>query len=230
MKAFRLFPAAAGFLLLSFTLNPPGLTEAERKYALDLLRDTKVNLQAKVKGLSAEQLNFKPDATSWSVAECVEHLAISEHNIFVAVEMSLQQPADPSKQSEVKMTDEAIVNFISSRDQKVKTQEAFEPTGKYGAFESTLKAFTDKRDSNLEFVRKTEADLRNHYADFPFGKMDAYQVVLFMAGHTKRHTLQIEEVMANPGFPKKSVARGKDKTKEKEKDKTKDKGKGKKSK
>jgi hypothetical protein len=32
--------------------------------------------------------------------------------------------------------------------------------------------------------------------------MDAYQVLLLMASHSARHTLQIREVEADPNFPK----------------------------
>jgi hypothetical protein len=32
--------------------------------------------------------------------------------------------------------------------------------------------------------------------------MDLYQGLVLLAAHTARHTLQIEEVMASPGFPK----------------------------
>jgi hypothetical protein len=32
--------------------------------------------------------------------------------------------------------------------------------------------------------------------------VDAYQFMLFLAGHSKRHLLQIKEVKADPGFPK----------------------------
>jgi 60 kDa SS-A/Ro ribonucleoprotein len=39
--------------------------------------------------------------------------------------------------------------------------------------------------------------------DFPFGKIDTYQTILFMAAHSRRHTAQIEEILNNPGFPKK---------------------------
>jgi len=33
--------------------------------------------------------------------------------------------------------------------------------------------------------------------NFPFGKVDAYQVILLMSGHTIRHTDQIKEVIAD---------------------------------
>jgi hypothetical protein len=32
--------------------------------------------------------------------------------------------------------------------------------------------------------------------------VDLYQVLILLAAHSARHTLQLEEVMASPGFPK----------------------------
>jgi hypothetical protein len=101
------------------------------------------------------------------------------------------------------MADEAIVKMVSDRSTKVKTREAFKPTGKFGTFEATLAEFKTKRDNNINYIKTTTDDLRNHYNDFPFGKLDTYQTIIFMAAHTKRHTAQIEEVMGDANFPKK---------------------------
>jgi hypothetical protein len=203
MKLHKLVLFSVAIVAMSFNDPGTGLTDAERKYASQILQDTKANLLKKVKGLTAKQLNFKPDGSSWSVAECVEHIAISENNLFGMAQMSLKQPADASKRNEVRMTDDNVVKMITDRSTKFKTQEAFEPTGKFGNFEASLNEFITKRDDNINYINTTEDDLRNHYNDFPFGKVDAYQTILFMAGHTKRHTGQIEEIMKNPGFPKK---------------------------
>jgi hypothetical protein len=123
--------------------------------------------------------------------------------IFGMMQGGLKGDADPSKRSEVKMTDEAIVGMISDRTNKVKTQDPFEPKNSFGSYAETVKAFKAKRDENIAYVKNTSDDLRNHYNEFPFGLVDTYQTILFMSGHTKRHTLQIEEVMANANFPKK---------------------------
>ena len=53
----------------------------------------------------------------------------------------------------------------------------------------------------MEFVASTDADLRNHYAQLPFGTIDAYQSLIFMSGHTERHILQIKEIMEDDNFP-----------------------------
>ena len=203
MKTFKFFLFALAVLSMNFKSPDATLTDAERKYATDLLQDTKKNLLKKTKGLTTEQLNFKADATSWSIAECVEHIAISENNIFGFAQMGLKEPADPSKRSELKMTDDAVVKMISDRRTKVKTQEPFEPTGKFGSFDGTLAEFNTKRDNAINYIKTTSDDLRNHFNDFPFGKLDTYQTILFMAAHSKRHTDQIDEVMKNPNFPKK---------------------------
>jgi hypothetical protein len=203
MKALKFLVIAVALVSMSFDRPDTSLTKEERQYAIDLLQETKDNLLKKVKGLSPEQLNFKPDANTWSVAECVEHIAISENNIFGFAQMGLKEPADPSKRSEVKMTDDAVVKMISDRSTKVKTQEAFVPTGKFGTFDATLTEFNTKRDNSINYIKTTSDDLRNHFNDFPFGKIDTYQTVLFMAGHSRRHTDQITEVMSNPNFPKK---------------------------
>jgi hypothetical protein len=203
MKLQKLFILVLAVAAMSFDKPSTELTDAERKYATQLLKETKDALIKEVNGLSPEQLDFKPDANSWSVAECVEHLAIAENNLFGFCQMSLQQPADPSKRGQVKMSDDAVVKMISDRTTKIKTSEAFEPSGKFGSFQSALAEFKTKRDNNINYVKTTSDDLRNHYNDFPFGKIDAYQTILFMAGHTKRHIGQIQEIMKNAGFPKK---------------------------
>jgi len=51
-------------------------------------------------------------------------------------------------------------------------------------------------------MKDTKDDLRNHFAESPLGLMDTYQVLIFLSGHTARHTAQIAELKSNPGFPK----------------------------
>lgn len=177
------------------------LTKEERTKVMDHLKSTHSELLKTVNGLSEEQLNFKPAEGAWSIAECVEHIAISENNIFGAFEAAMKSEANPAIASDTKMSDEQVSGFIESREKKVKTGKQFEPSGKFVNYEGSLTAFKDKRKSNMEAVEGSQEDLRNHYFDFPFGKLDAYQIILFMSGHTKRHTDQIKEVMANANFP-----------------------------
>ncbi len=188
-------------LIGSLAIAQATLTDEERSKAMEHLKTTNAELLKTVKGLSEAQLNYKPTEDAWSIANCVEHIAISENNIFGIVQMTLQNDPDPSLRSEVKMSDDQVIGLIQSREQKIKTRPEFEPTGKFGDYKGSLSEFKNKRKENMKFVKSSQDDLRNRYFDFPFGKVDAYQVVLFMSGHTKRHTDQIKEVMADAGFP-----------------------------
>ena len=197
----KLLFVAIAFLSMSFN-NSTGITEAERKYAVNLLQETQEDILKKVGGLSPEQLNFKPDTASWSVSECVEHIAISETNMFGFMQASLKKPADPSKRNEKKISEDDLVKMVTDRSTKRTTSEAFKPSGKFGSYEATLQEFKTKRATSINYIKTTADDLRNHYYEFPFGTLDAYQIIVFMAGHSKRHTDQIEEIMKNVNFPK----------------------------
>jgi hypothetical protein len=133
----------------------------------------------------------------------LEHIAFSEGALFGMLQGTLKDAANPARRSEVKMTDEQVKGMISSRERKVKTQEAFEPKNQFGSAEGSLKEFIAKRDANMEFTKTTQEDLRNHYAVMPFATFDSYQVLIFITGHSARHTTQIEELIANANFPKK---------------------------
>lgn len=187
--------------LLSFTVSDTKLTDSERKTATDHMIKTRDHMLKTVKGLSEAQLNFKSSAESWSVAECVEHIAISESMIFGMLQGALKTPADASKRSEVSMKDEQLTGMIVDRSKKVKTREPFEPSGKFGSHKETIKEFKTKRKEHIKYVKKTADALRNYYQQMPFGTIDAYQILLFMSAHTERHTLQIEEIMTNENFP-----------------------------
>jgi hypothetical protein len=205
MKNLRLLVIIPVLCLLSFSITEPGLTRSERKTARAYMTQTKEDLLTSLKGLTAEQLNFKGAADSWSIAECVEHIALSETNLFGMIQGTLKEKADASKRNEVKNADENIFQIISDRSQKVKTQEAFKPTGKFGSHEATVNEFITKREATIKYIDTTSDDLRNHFFTFPveaFGTLDSYQLLIFMAGHTKRHTLQIAEIKSHPAFPK----------------------------
>ena len=63
-----------------------------------------------VKGLTPEQLNWKADTSRWSVAQCVEHIALAEAALL-GYQMNLKPAADPSKRDSLKYTDQQIILF-----------------------------------------------------------------------------------------------------------------------
>ena len=187
--------------LSGFTNPTLKLTEAEREKGVEELKRTKEMLTSAVEGLSEDQLDFKASPEAWSIAEIVEHLTISEHAFEEMLKGALQTPANMEKRSEVKFTDDELMGLITDRTNKVKTSEAFEPSGKFGTYEETLEAFLEKRAAHIDYLKNTDDDLRHHYGELPFGTIDGYQVLLFMSGHVERHVKQMEEVMEHEDFP-----------------------------
>jgi hypothetical protein len=206
MKSFSRTLFVSLLSVFSFQLTVAQISDAERKAAIDQLNSTKQTLLKSIEGLSDAQLNFKSSPDSWSIAECVEHIAISETNIFGLLQHSLQGDATPDKKSEKKLNDEQTFAVFADRSNKVKTSEAFKPSGKFGSHAATVQEFVTKRDSTILYAQTTNDDLRNHFFKFPVdavGTLDSYQILMMIAGHSKRHTLQIEEVKKSTGYPKK---------------------------
>jgi hypothetical protein len=201
MKPIKVLLCVLLLATVSFR-NNAGLTDAERKYLSGLLTESQETLLSKVKGLTPAQLAFKADDASWSITECVEHIATTENGLFGYSQSALKTAADPSKRDSVKFSDADVLKMINDRSSKFKAQDDVKPTGKFTNFQGALKEFTTLRNKNIEYIKTTSDDLRNHYNDFPFGKFDAYQTIIFMAGHSQRHTAQIDEIMQNAGFPK----------------------------
>lgn len=199
MKKLRVLLLATSLVSMSFS-SQDGISDTERKAATDYLKQTRDVLLKKVKGLSADQLNYKPDADTWSVAECMEHIAMSEGNLFGLVQMTLKNDEQPEKE---KLSDDMVVKIITDRSTKIKTNEQGTPKNTFDTYDGSVKEFKEKREAMIKYVKSTQDDLRNHYFEFPFGVTDAYQIIMFTAGHTARHTAQIEEVMANANFPTK---------------------------
>lgn len=189
-------------MVTSAALQHSSITEAERKYLLDFMMKTKERLLKDVKGLTPAQLNFKPDSSRWSVAECVEHITITENSNMNRVTEGLKTDADASKRSQITMKDEDILKRYSDRSNKRKTGEALEPKSRFGSHEGALKEFMEKRDVNIDFVKTTKEDLRNRTTTYSFGTIDLYQCILALTAHSERHILQLEEVMTHPRFPK----------------------------
>ncbi|XOV94892.1 MAG: DinB family protein [Bacteroidota bacterium] len=187
-------------LLISLAFRFVGdLSKEDRTFAVEYLKQTETNVVNKVKGLSPEQLSFKPYPDSWSIAQCIEHIALSEDFIFSLSQQALDgaiESVDPA------FDNETLIQVITDRSSKTKTFDALQPGNTYENSQEALDAFRKSRDAHISYLKRTQDPLLTHYHKFPFGYADAYQVILFMAAHTERHTLQIEEVMDHPDFPK----------------------------
>lgn len=190
------------FSLFTMKKEASQLTEAERKFAVDQLGRTKKRLLKYLNGLTAVQLNFKPDSTQWSVAECVEHIALSEARLGQLIRSIVKTPADSSKKAKVKWNEQDILKMMTDRSKKAEAPESIRPGNKFSDTEAAIQAFTEEREKMINYVKTTQDDLRNRFFDHPiFGTLDLYVWIVLVSGHCERHTLQLEEVITHPKFP-----------------------------
>jgi uncharacterized damage-inducible protein DinB len=191
-------------LPLTLSLAPAfadGLSQADRDRAIAELTASRQQFLDSVAGLSPAQWNFKPDEKTWSVAECAEHIAVSEDVIFGNVSKVVEGPATPDKKSAV--TDQFILTAVVNRTQKFQAPEVLRPTHRFATTQEMLDHFKQSRERTIAYVRDTQDDLRGHFFDHPVLKtMDGYQWILLLSAHSQRHTAQLNEVKANPNFPK----------------------------
>ena len=177
------------------------VSQAEKGRALQYLESTKKNVLEATKGLSEAQWNFKPAPDRWSVAQVMEHIAAAEDFIREMVkEKVMLAPAEPGR--DVKKIDEAVMAMMPDRSHKAQAPEPLVPSNRFGSPDGSVKHFLESRAVTEDFLKST-AGLRDHVMDSPLGKLDGYEFVLFIAAHSERHTKQINEVKADPNFPKK---------------------------
>jgi len=181
------------------------LTDQERAEGIKYFEETRQNFLDAIKGLSDAQWKYKAGPDRWSIAEVAEHIAISEETIFNLVTVQLMQsPAAPEKKEDAKGKEDLIRASVTNRSVKAQAPEMLKPTNRWATQEELVKAFNASRDKTIRYIKETQEDLRSHFHAHPVLKdLDAYQWLIFMSGHSARHTAQINEVKEDPGYPKK---------------------------
>jgi len=178
------------------------LTQGERDRALSELHASRKQFLDALEGVSTAQWTFKPDDRTWSVAECAEHIALTEDFLLgILSKQVMAGPADSGRKPA--LTDETILKVITDRSVKAQAPEPIQPKRQFASREALVAHFKESRERTLDYVRDTQDDLRSHFFKHPaVGDMDAYQMLLLISAHTERHTAQIKEVKSNAAFPK----------------------------
>lgn len=178
------------------------VTPAEKDRALQYLETTKKNVLEATKGLSEAQWNFKSGPDRWSVAQVMEHIAAAEDFIRTLTKEKIMAAPAGEPGRDLRKADDAVLMMVPDRTNKVQAPEPLVPTNRFGSPEASIKHFVESRAATEDFLKSTTG-LRDHVSDSPMGKLDAYEFLLLIAAHSERHTKQINEVKADPNFPRK---------------------------
>lgn len=187
---------------LAGTINDSSVSKKERKYGIWVMKDTRDEAIRSIKDLSEQQLNYKAAPEKWSVKECMYHIAGAEKLLWSLFENTMNGAANPEKRSAIKVSDEEVIKMTEDRTAKLQAPEPIQPknTG-YSSISEASEDFKKHRLEHIRYLKNSTEDLRNHVVELPFGWLDCYQLYLMIAAHSNRHTQQINEVKASPGFP-----------------------------
>jgi hypothetical protein len=186
----------------------PQMSAEERAKVVKLLNDSHQQTLDSLAGLTEEQLKFKPAPEKWSVLEVAEHISMAEGLLFSQVERALANKPNPDWETKTKGKTEFLERVMVNRDRKATAPESIVPTGKLSRDEALAK-LNEGRAKTLKFAETTQEPLKSHTAEHPFpvfNTLNAYQWLIYIPLHNLRHNQQIEEVKANPNFPKKAKA------------------------
>ncbi len=187
---------------LAGTLNNTSLSLKERKYAINLMKDTRTEVQKCVQGLLNAQLNFKPSSDHWSIKQYVYHIALSEKNSWDILTTVMKAPPNPEKRSLIKLTDQQLIEMMEDPSSDFISSESIDmKNAPFKSVNEALESFKLQRADHIKYMKLSTEDLRNHVVQMPFGWIDCYQLCLMVASHTNRHTQQINEIKTNPKFP-----------------------------
>ena len=170
-----------------------------------IARDTR----EKFGGLDVQQLNWKPDATRWSVAQCLEHL-------MTANRLMLRGAADALNPSRPKTIWQRLPFLPAVLGPMMVRSQAPENTRRFTAPAAARPATSDvARDIVEQFIEQhrdaagqvsllDEGVAVETIMSSPFVRVITYSVLdgwRLMVAHDRRHLAQARRVMEMPGFP-----------------------------
>ena len=173
-----------------------------------MARDTRATFG----GLDARQLNWRPDETRWSVAQCFEHLLTSDEKMFHAADAALRRlrPRTVWQRMPVlpALMGRLLIGAVAPDGKRKFTAPAPARPAESHIDPSVMDRFVAFQDEAAARVRSASMDeatrtiMISPFVSFiAYSVLDAYRVV---AAHQRRHFDQARRVMQAGGFPGRS--------------------------
>jgi DinB superfamily len=176
---------------------------------IDRARAIAVEAESAFGELSAEQLNWKPSASEWSVAQCFEHLIASNAGYFPIIEKIARGEHRPSLKERLPLLPSlfgsVVLKAVEPQGQrKFKARPDFQPS-RSEINEDIVSRFLSQQQALIDHMNSTrDVDLKKTIITSPilsivtYSLFDAYQIVV---AHEQRHLAQAKRVTERDGFP-----------------------------
>jgi hypothetical protein len=159
--------------------------------------------------LSARQLNWKPSAEQWSVAQCLDHLLVSNGAYFPQLDQIISGQKRATLWERMpglpRFFGPVIINAVTPEaKRKIKARKNFQPAASQVDAQIVPRLVAQQRDL-LARMRATEKfDPARIIITSPiasvvvYSLLDAYRIIV---AHERRHFAQAQRVMETSGFP-----------------------------
>jgi len=158
----------------------------------DHLYETRNNLVEEIKLLNDSQLNAKPDANSWSIAQVCHHLVLVEESSVKAIAWGL-------KQEDNKQTERKNVQLIVDRTKKITAPKIVEPGKVVFTVQQIIDLLDNSREKLIAFLNTIEDPsilAEKSFKHPAIGELPLDQWVEQIHFHEQRHIEQIKEIKA----------------------------------
>jgi hypothetical protein len=160
--------------------------------------------------LSFEQINWKPNAESWSIGQCFDHLITGNRSYFPQIDRIIRGEKRTTLWQKMPFMPgfwgKMLINTISpNSNRKFKAPKNLQPSSS-NIGPQIISRFAAHQNEVIDKMKTTEGlDLEKVIIYSPVTKVityslfDAYRAIVL---HERRHFKQAQRVMEAPGFPK----------------------------
>ncbi|MCG9911621.1 MAG: DinB family protein [Flavobacteriales bacterium] len=176
-------------------------------YRIDLVKQ---DVHDELNNLTRFQLNWKPDESTWSIGQCLEHIMIADRSYFSQIEKILsgkyRRPFWSLIPGKARFWGRLVIGLVKPESlKKVEAPQIFIPSAS-ALNEELLDEFNEHEVSVLEYLKKLDSvNNDKYYVRSPFSPYITYKlkdVLEIMALHQERHFKQAKRILSHEKFPK----------------------------
>jgi hypothetical protein len=173
-----------------------------------LLADVARDTQSTFGDLDVRQLNWRPDPTRWSIAQCFEHLLIANRFVHQAALEALNPSSVRTLWQQLPVLPGVFGRLLIRSQAPTATRKytaapAAQPTSSDIA-PDILQRFIEQHREAVLWVQSLDERAATTIMTSPFVRMITYSVLdgcRLIVAHDHRHFEQARRVMHSPGFP-----------------------------
>lgn len=180
------------------------------EHAITMLRKVEEGITQEICPLSRNQLNWKPDPRSWSVAECLDHVMVTNKSYFKRFDQVKNHAIQTSFLGKIpgwaNFCSNAILKTVDPKSKgKTKTPKAFKPERSDYPIH-IVDQYLDVHHELVAYLNELDGFEAHEQIVFASPISNLFQlrldkVIEILWKHSVRHLHQARRVIANNDFP-----------------------------